>query len=170
MGVVVLMHIENKKKDLGILISLGMNEKQLKKLLLTELFIIYIFSFVYAIIISNIVMYILIQNYLFTENRSFILIVYKFSVPSTILLLFVSALSILAAFFMAIRKVLKIPVINTIQRNFVNVDINRNINIWNKSSAVKYIAKANLLRNKKHFFVCSVISVLVVCTVTVLYI
>lgn len=166
---IYLMHIENKKKDLGILISLGMNKKQLKKLLLTELFIIYIFSFVFAVIISNIVMYILIQNYLFTENRSFIMIMYKFSVPSIILLFFVSALSILAAFFMAIRKVLNIPVINTIQRNDVNVDINRNINIWNKSSAVKYIAKANLLRNKKHFFVCSVISVLVVCMVTVLF-
>ncbi len=166
---IYLLYIENKKKDLGILVSLGMSEKQLKKLLLIELFIIFIFSFIIALITSNILMYFLIQNYLFTENRNFILIMYKFSVPSTILLFFISVLSLITAFFITIQKIIHIPVINSIQQNFINVNIRRNINIWNKSSSIKYIAKANLTRNKKQFLICSIISILAICIITVLF-
>lgn len=166
---IYMMFIEKKKKDLGILISLGMSDKQLKKLLLTELFIIYIISFVSAFLVSNVLMYILIKNFLFTENRNFILIIYKFSIQSTVFLLFVSAVSIFTAFYLAFKKISSRSVIDTIQRNNTNININRMINVWNKSSASRYIAKANLLRNRKHFIICFVISVISICVITVFF-
>lgn len=163
------MLIEKKKKDIGIMISLGMNEKQLKKLLLIELFIINIISFISAIVISNIIMYIIIQNFMLTDSRNYILIMYKFSFSSTVFLFFISIVSILTAFYITLQKILSIPIIDTIQRNDSYIYINRNANIQNKSSAVKYITKINILRNKKHFISCSVISLTVICVITVFF-
>ena len=156
------MFIENKKKDMGILISLGMSDKQLKKLLFYEVLVIYIFSFVMALVLSNIFMYVLIKNFLLTDNPNFVLIIYKFSFSSSLFLFILSFISTLAAYFISLGRILRIPVIRTIENNSVNQNINRNINIWNKKSAVKYIFKANLMRNKKNFLICFLISVPVI--------
>ena len=159
---IYIMFIENKKKDIGILISLGMSNKQLKKLLFFEILVIFVFSYAAALVLSNIFMFALIKNFLLTESRYFVLILYKFSFSSSFFLLIISFISTLAAYLISLSRILRIPVIQTIENNFINQNINRKINIWNKKSAVKYIFKANLMRNKKNFFICSVISVPVI--------
>lgn len=156
------MFIENKKKDIGILISLGMSNKQLKKLLFSEVLVIYIFSFIAALVLSNVFMFVLIKNFLLTENRNFVLILYRFSFSSSLFLLIISFISTLAAYLISLGRILRIPVIQTIENNSVNQNINRKINIWNKKSAVSYIFKTNLMRNKKNFIICSLISVPVI--------
>jgi len=156
------MFIENKKKDIGILLSLGMSGRQLKKLLFLEVLVIYLFAFIAALILSNIFMSVLIKNFLLTENRNFVLIIYKFSFSSSLFLFFISFISTLAAYLISLGRILRVSVIQTIENNYINQNINRRINIWNKKSAVKYIFKANLIRNKKNFIICSLISVPVI--------
>jgi ABC-type lipoprotein release transport system permease subunit len=153
------MFIDNRKKDIGTLIGLGMSKKQLNKLLFTELFIVYIISFFTALILSNIAMYIIIQNYLYVENKNLVLIAYRFSFSRSSLLLFISFLAMLSSFIISLEKISNISVIQTIQSEAVGKKIKRDTNIWDKSSAVKYIGKANLIRNKKIFIICSILSV-----------
>lgn len=155
--------IEKKKSDLGILISLGISEKKLKKMLFSELCVIFIISYVVALISSNVLMYVLIQNFLKVENKNIILIVYRFSLSSSIFLLVLSFISVVAAFFISLKKILDIPIIEAVRNNSANADIKRDTDVWNKSSAEKFVAHANISRNKKHFLICSVISIPVVC-------
>ena len=156
------MFIENRRKDIGIFIGLGMNKKQLKKLLFAELFFVYIISFFAALILSNIVMYIIIKNYLLVENENLTLIAYRFSFSRSVILLFISFHTILSSFIISLEKISKIPIIQTIQNGFADKKIKRDTDVWNKSSAVKYIYKANLTRNKKIFIICSILSVPVI--------
>jgi len=154
--------IVDKKKDLGILMSLGIKKKQLLRLLFFELFAVYICSFFIAMAISNITMFILIQKFLSVKNENLIYIVYKFSIPSSIFAFVLSLFSLIIAFTITAQKILNIPIIETINKP-VNININRNVNIWNKSSAIKYLIKANLFRNKKHFIISSLLSIPTIC-------
>ena len=153
------MFIENRKRDIGILIFLGMNRKQLKKLLFTELFIIYIISFFVALILSNILMYIIIKNFLSVDNENLVLIAYRFSFSETLFLFFISFFSVVSSQILFSEKISKLSIIQTIQNSFADKEIKRNVNVWNVSSAVKYISKANLMRNKKIFFISSILSI-----------
>ena len=153
------MFIENRKKDIGILISLGMSRKQLKKLLFAELFVIYIVSFIAALILSNILMLYIIRNFLSVNNENLVLIAYRFSFSKTLLLFFISLASVVVSQLVFLEKISKLSIMQTIQNSFADKKIKRNVNVWNVSSAVKYVSKANLMRNKKIFFISSILSV-----------
>lgn len=157
------MFIANKKKDIGILSALGIRKKQLFKLLFLELFVIYTVSFIAALIISNGLMYILIRNFLSVKHENWVYIMYKFSISSAVSNFILSLVSLAAAFVISTKKILSASVIETMKNSSINPNINRNINIWNKTSAVKYISKANMLRNKKHFLISSLLSIPTIC-------
>lgn len=154
--------IDTKKKDLGILKSLGARDAQILKILTTELLVIYIISFLIAVIISHIMMYFIITLFLSVKNENIINVVYSYSWQSLIILILTSLLSLTAAFLVSSKKILGIAPVDTINSIAATTDFNRNIKIENKSSAVKYISGANTRRNKKLFAVCAVLSVPVI--------
>lgn len=155
---IYLIFIENKKSDLSILLSLGMDNKSLKKFLLTELFIIYAVSYLLGLFFSNIIMYFIISNLLYTTNENIVTVIYKFTFSSTVILFIVSFTSVITAYFISLNKILNIPLIQNIKLSASYSEIKRNTSIWNKVSAEKFISLANLLRNKRISTICFILT------------
>ena len=160
---IYLAFIEGKKRDLGILISLGIKLKQLKKMLFAELMVIYTAAFILVTVTSNVLMYVLIPQVFKIDSETLVIaaIEYRFSVAGTVILLVLSLASLLIAYLNSVKRLGELTVIAAIREEEI-ANFKRSADIWNKTSAESFIAGANLVRSRKFFSVCSAISIPVI--------